>query len=126
MQFAARQAGVAQRLTAAISVTIPMVVHVLYSNAPENISDTQIASQIAVLNEGFYKLNADANKTPAAFAGLVADPGIQFVLAKRDPSGLTTPASSARAAPSPAGARPTILRKPALAASIPGRWVSSL
>ena len=126
MQFAARQAGVAQRSAAAISVTIPVVVHVLYSNASENISDAQIASQIAVLNEDFHKLNADANKAPTAFAGLAADPGIQFVLAKRDPSGLTTPASSARAAPSPAGARPTILRKPALAASMPGRWVSTL
>ena len=90
MQFAARQAGVAQRSAAAISVTIPVVVHVLYSNASENISDAQIASQIAVLNEDFHKLNADANKTPTAFAGLAADPGIQFVLAKRDPSGLTT------------------------------------
>ena len=80
----------AQRLTAAISVAIPMVVHVLYSNASENISNAQITSQIAVLNEDFHKLNADANKTPATFAGLAADPGIQFVLAKRDPSGLTT------------------------------------
>ena len=77
MQFAARQAGVAQRSAAAISVTIPVVVHVLYSNASENISDAQIASQIPVLNEDFHKLNADANKAPTAFAGLAADPGIE-------------------------------------------------
>jgi hypothetical protein len=90
LQYAASQAGAAQRSTAAISVTIPVVVHVLYSTASENISDAQIQSQIAVLNEDFHKLNADANKTPAAFAGLAADPGIQFVLAKRSPSGTAT------------------------------------
>jgi hypothetical protein len=87
-QYAASQ--VAQRGTAAISVTIPVVVHVLYSTASENISDAQIQSQIDVLNEDFHKLNSDASKTPAAFSGLAADPGIQFVLAKRNPSGAAT------------------------------------
>ncbi|WP_165768142.1 GEVED domain-containing protein [Hymenobacter amundsenii] len=79
---------VAQRTAAA--VTIPVVVHVLYNTTAQNISDAQIASQIAVLNEDFNKLNTDASKTPGAFAGRVANVGIQFVLAKRDPSGNTT------------------------------------
>ncbi|GAA4042677.1 hypothetical protein GCM10022409_30770 [Hymenobacter glaciei] len=90
VMFAAKQAGTAQRGTAAITVTIPVVVHVLYSTASENISDAQIASQIAVLNEDFHKLNADYTKTPSAFAGQVADAGIQFVLAKRTPGGVAT------------------------------------
>ncbi|MDQ2769961.1 MAG: hypothetical protein M3Y54_05610, partial [Bacteroidota bacterium] len=90
LQYAAKHAGDAQRNTVAISVTIPVVVHVLYSTASENISDAQIQSQIAVLNEDYHKLNTDANKVPAPFAGLAADVGIQFVLAKRDPSGLAT------------------------------------
>ncbi len=90
VMFAAKQAGTAQRGTAAITVTIPVVVHVLYSTAAENISDAQVASQIAVLNEDFHKLNPDYTKTPSAFAGLVADAGIQFVLAKRTPSGVAT------------------------------------
>ncbi len=90
LQFAAQQVGVAQRGAAAITVTIPVVVHVLYSTAAENISDAQIASQIAVLNEDFHKLNTDASKVPSVFAGLAADPGIQFVLAKRDPNGAAT------------------------------------
>ncbi|WBO83704.1 GEVED domain-containing protein [Hymenobacter yonginensis] len=80
---------VAQRGTALLG-TIPVVVHVIYSNANENISDAQIASQIAVLNEDFRKLNSDVSKTPAAFAGLAADAGLQFVLAKRDPNGNAT------------------------------------
>ncbi|GAB3731000.1 hypothetical protein GCM10027594_13020 [Hymenobacter agri] len=88
--FAAQHAGQAQRGTAAVTVTIPVVVHVLYSTASENISDAQIQSQIDVLNEDYHKLNADYTKTPSAFAGLVADVGIQFVLAKRTPSGVAT------------------------------------
>ena len=86
-QFSANP--IAQRGTA-VTGTIPVVVHVLYSNASENISDAQIQSQIAVLNEDFRKLNSDASNTPAAFAGRVADVGLQFVLAKRDPNGNAT------------------------------------
>ncbi|MET4075782.1 GEVED domain-containing protein [Hymenobacter sp. UYCo722] len=88
--YAAKQAGTAQRSTVAVSVTIPVVVHVLYSTASENISDAQIQSQIDVLNEDYHKLNPDYTKTPSAFAGLVADVGIQFTLAKRTPTGVAT------------------------------------
>ncbi|MDB5270813.1 MAG: hypothetical protein JWP58_3853 [Hymenobacter sp.] len=80
----------ATNATAAVTVTIPVVVHVVYNTASENISDAQIQSQIDVLNEDYHKLNADYTKTPSVFAGLVADVGIQFVLAKRNPSGLAT------------------------------------
>ena len=88
LKFAAQQVGTAQRTSA--TVIIPVVVHVLYSTTAENISDAQIQSQIDVLNEDFRKLNTDANKVPAAFAGLAADAGIQFVLAKRTPAGTAT------------------------------------
>ncbi|GAB3876954.1 hypothetical protein GCM10028824_35810 [Hymenobacter segetis] len=87
-QFA--KSNQATNATAAVTLTIPVVVHVLYSTTSENISDAQIQSQIDVLNEDYHKLNADYTKTPSAFAGQVADVGIQFVLAKRDPSGLAT------------------------------------
>ncbi|WP_426058689.1 GEVED domain-containing protein [Hymenobacter sp. B1770] len=88
-QFAAQPAGPLQRSTA-VTLTIPVVVHVLYNTTAQNISDAQIQSQIAVLNEDFQKLNADVTKTPSAFAGSVADVGIAFTLAKRDPSGNAT------------------------------------
>ena len=78
-----------QRSTAG-TVIIPVVVHVLYNTAAQNISDAQVQSQIDVLNEDFRKLNADATKTPGIYAGLAADANVQFVLAKRDPSGLAT------------------------------------
>ena len=79
----------AQRTTAG-TVIIPVVVHVVYNTAAENISDAQVQSQIDVLNLDFRKLNTDANQTPALYAGLAADANVQFVLAKRDPSGLPT------------------------------------
>lgn len=76
--------------TKAGTVIIPVVVHVLYNTTAQNISDAQVQSQIAVLNEDFRKLNADAGQTPTIYAGLAADANVQFVLAKRDPSGLAT------------------------------------
>jgi hypothetical protein len=72
------------------TVIIPVVVHVVYNTAAQNISDAQVQSQIAVLNEDFRKLNADRTKVPAAFAGLAADVNVQFVLAKRTPTGAAT------------------------------------
>ncbi len=71
-------------------VTIPVVVHVVYNTASQNVSDAQINSQIAVLNADFRKLNADANLVPSVFAGLAADCEIQFCLAQRDPNGNAT------------------------------------
>ena len=47
-------------------------------------------SQIDVLNADFHKLNADRSKVPAAFAALIGDAGVQFVLARQDPSGNAT------------------------------------
>ena len=40
-----------------VIVTVPVVVHVLYRVAGENISDAQAASQVTVLNNDFAKLN---------------------------------------------------------------------
>jgi hypothetical protein len=77
-------------LAATGPVIIPVVVHVLYNTAAQNISDAQVQSQIDVLNEDFRKLNADYTKTPALYAGLVADANVQFVLAKRTPTGAAT------------------------------------
>ena len=89
--YAARKAaGLEQRTSSAIIVTIPVVVHVLYNTSAQNLSDAQVQSQIDVLNADYHKLNADRSKVPAAFAGLIADAGVQFVLAKRDPSGNAT------------------------------------
>jgi hypothetical protein len=79
-----------RRMTAGIMarvgvITIPMVVHVVYNSAAENISVAQIRSQIAVLNRDYRATNPDKSKVPTVFAGLVADARVQFALATRDP-----------------------------------------
>lgn len=76
--------------TAGTVITIPVVVHIVYNTTAENISDAQIQSQIDVLNEDFAKRNADTINIPGAFKPLASDAKIQFVLAKRDPSGNAT------------------------------------
>ncbi|PHQ29675.1 zinc metalloprotease [Leeuwenhoekiella nanhaiensis] len=63
-------------------INIPVVVHVIYSNSQENISDAQIASQIAVLNDDFNATNSDVSQVPSEFAGVVADSDINFTLAQ--------------------------------------------
>ena len=76
--------------TQGVVVKIPTVVHVVYANATQNISDTYIKQQIDVLNKDFRKLNADWNQTPSVWTSLVADCEIEFCLATKDPSGAAT------------------------------------
>jgi hypothetical protein len=71
-------------------ITIPVVVHVLWNDNAQNLSDAQIQSQLDVLNADYSGKNADQNKIPVYFAGLAADCGIKFALAKLDPLGNST------------------------------------
>jgi len=61
-------------------IEIPVVINVLYRTAAENISATQIQSQIDVLNQDFNASNSDYNSVPALFSGVKANVGITFVL----------------------------------------------
>ncbi len=70
---------------------IPVVVHIIHNGEAvgngTNLSNTQIASQIEVLNRDFQRLNNDAANTPANFLPVAGSIDIQFVLAKQDPIG---------------------------------------
>ena len=70
--------------------TIPVVVHVVYGKAAENISLAQIKSQITVLNRDYRATNPDRSKVPNVWNGLVADARVRFALAKKDPQGKST------------------------------------
>ena len=70
--------------------TIPVVIHILYSNSLQNISDDQINSQMKSLNEDFRALNADFSSIPQAFQAVAADVNIDFCLAQVDPNGNPT------------------------------------
>src|SRR4029453_2143264 len=65
---------------------IPVVVHVVWNTAAQNISDAQITSQIDVLNHDFRATNADVGNVPSVLAGLVAAARIEFFWATPHPS----------------------------------------
>lgn len=66
---------------------IPVVVHVFYSTCEGNISMSQIEDGIRILDEDFGRTNPDTNLTRAPYDEFAADAGIEFRLAKIDPSG---------------------------------------
>ena len=76
------------------TIIIPVVVHVLHRGEAigvgRNISDAQVQSQIAVLNEDFRRLNADRVNTPNVFQPVAADPNFEFRLSCIDPNGNIT------------------------------------
>lgn len=72
------------------SVTIPIVVHILWHDLRENISDETIFSQIEVLNKDFNAQNIDINKVPKEFNSFIGNSGIRFCLASITPTGERT------------------------------------
>ena len=72
------------------TITIPVVVHVLYHYSAENISDSIAKTQIIALNRDFRKLNSDTTRIPEIFKHLAEDCGIEFQLATVDPKGQST------------------------------------
>jgi hypothetical protein len=71
-------------------VTIPVVVHVVWNKPEENIPDEQIHAQLEVLNRDFRAANVEIAQVPAIFEDKIADVGIEFCLASRDPTGKAT------------------------------------
>ncbi|HLG39525.1 MAG TPA: hypothetical protein VI461_07645, partial [Chitinophagaceae bacterium] len=84
-QIADRQTiNPAARLTQFI-IRIPVVVHILYHQPGENVSDQKVFEQIDILNKCFRRQNADTVNTPAIFRSRAADCEIEFQLAISDP-----------------------------------------
>ena len=87
-----KAARTSSKTAAPTIITIPVVVHVIYNGQPigtaPNITDAQVESQIAVLNQDFRKmLGSPGGESTNPVA---ADIGIEFVLAKVDPNGNPT------------------------------------
>lgn len=80
------QAQVTNRAT----ITIPVVVHVVYKTADENVSDAVIQSQIDALNEDFGMMNIEIDDVPNEFQNSIANVELEFCLAKVDPEGNAT------------------------------------
>lgn len=71
-------------------IRIPVVVHILYHEPGEYISDDVVRDQIAALNRDFRRLNPDTVNTPSYFKQAAADCGIEFQLATSDPQQRST------------------------------------
>ena len=92
--MAQRNATVQQRLLSGHRITqvitIPVVFHVVYKTAAQNITDARLQEQLDVLNNDYARNNQDALSTPPYFMNLASGTLIQFCLAKRDPNGKPT------------------------------------
>jgi len=77
-------------LSDTIVYRIPVVVHVVYHTADENLDLTLIHSQINALNRDFRRRNDDTVDTRSVFLPVAADSHIEFYLAGTDPDGNPT------------------------------------
>lgn len=68
-------------------ITIPVVVHVVYNTAAQNISVAQIQSEIDRLNKDFSNTNTDRLLSSHPFYNLSGSANIEFCLAGIDPNG---------------------------------------
>ncbi|MCC6937511.1 MAG: PKD domain-containing protein [Flavobacteriales bacterium] len=73
-----------------VNYVIPVVFHIIHNYGPENISDEQVYDAIRVLNDDYNKLNLDWPNVRPEFLDLVANVGIEFRLATKDPNGNCT------------------------------------
>ena len=69
-------------------ITIPVVVHILWFDPSENISDEAIIAQLEILNQDFTGSNIDINKVPEEFKGVIGSTNIRFCLASVTPENL--------------------------------------
>ncbi len=66
-------------------IRIPVVFHIIWKHPNQNIDESQIYSQLEVLNKDYRLLNSDIGIVPAQFSK--ADVKLEFCLAKIDPNG---------------------------------------
>ena len=77
-----------QALNKKSTITIPIVVHIIYSADSQNVSDERVHRQIAALNESFDGLSP--HSMGAFDDSLKANTNIQFCLATKKPDGTPT------------------------------------
>ncbi|MFY7671112.1 M43 family zinc metalloprotease [Tenacibaculum sp. MEBiC06402] len=78
-KFISEQENVLGRLVNG-KIQIPVVFHVIYRQASENLPLSVLEDQIAALNEDFNLQNPNRGAMPAEFAGVEANVGIDFVI----------------------------------------------
>jgi hypothetical protein len=71
-------------------IIIPVVFHIIYNTAAQNISEQRILEQMQTFNDDFNATNADTSLIPGPFKPLKGAFNVKFVLANRDPQGNPT------------------------------------
>ena len=70
---------------------IPVVVHIIHDDGPENVSDEVVQDAIDALNRNINgQSNLFESRTPDVFAALRGVPNVEFRLARIDPNGEST------------------------------------
>ncbi len=72
------------------TLTIPVVVHVVWNTSAENVPDAAINAIINELNQDYAATNSDLSNVRSSFTNSIGNPGIQFCLAQVDPNGNAT------------------------------------
>ncbi len=72
------------------TLTIPVVIHILYNNDAQNLSDNVINTQMEALNADFLRENENAFETRPIFQDVAGTANIEFKLADIDPNGNST------------------------------------
>lgn len=71
-------------------LVIPVVVHVIHNNGPENVSVAQVQDMIRIINEDFARMSSDTNQIDPEFRLIAGKGRVEFRLAKKDPDGNCT------------------------------------
>jgi len=73
--------------------TIPVIIHVVHAGESvgtfPNLTNAQLVSQLAVMNADYSGKGYNSSSAPSIWKSLVADAGVQFCLALKDPNGNT-------------------------------------
>ena len=78
------------KLESRAAIVLPVVVHIVWNQTVENLSDSQILRQIERLNLDFNNASVLNTSVPKEFRKSIGSPGIRFCLARTDPDGKAT------------------------------------
>ncbi|SDL27854.1 Por secretion system C-terminal sorting domain-containing protein [Catalinimonas alkaloidigena] len=71
-------------------LVVPVVFHVVHQNGSENLSKSEVARALKIVNDYYRRNRADTSRIVAAFKPIAADTRIEFRLAQIDPNGNCT------------------------------------
>ncbi|MCO5268859.1 MAG: M43 family zinc metalloprotease [Brumimicrobium sp.] len=70
-----------------VQYTIPVIFHVVYKTAAQNVTNAQIMAVFNKLNQDYQLQNADASNARGSYGFVPANVDVNFCLAQRDPLG---------------------------------------